>query len=99
MANFQAGGSFLPNQDVQLSGVSRVDHLRAGPTYYDASGALAPQAQNAIIRKATAALMTLAAPTAPDQDGDLLIITSQTAAAHTVTGVALLADAENVALA
>ena len=43
------------------------------------------------ITKATAALCNIAAPSV-GQDGMTLVITSATAAAHTVTGVALIAD-------
>ncbi len=43
------------------------------------------------ITKATAALCGIVAPTAA-QDGTTLVITSATDAAHTVTGVALIAD-------
>lgn len=74
--------------------VQALKHVRLGlgqPTYYTASGAIPPVADLAIIQKASAAAMTLAAPAAAD-DGQVLVITSETAAAHTVTTSHLLAD-------
>jgi hypothetical protein len=60
---------------------------------YGVSGAIAIPISdtNIYISKASAAVMTLAAP-ATTQDGLTLTITSNTAAAHTITGVALIAD-------
>ncbi len=60
---------------------------------YGVSGAIAIPTSNTniILSKATAAVMTLAAPPTT-QDGLELTITSQTNAAHTITGVALIAD-------
>ncbi len=60
---------------------------------YGASGAIAIPTKNTTIEisKATVAAMTIVAPAA-DQDGLRLTITSVTGTAHTVTGVALLAD-------
>ena len=69
----------------------------ATSTSYGVSGAIAVPTTAAnvenfiVIAKATAAAMTLAAPAA-DQDGLLLVITSQTAAAHTVTATGLFSD-------
>jgi len=48
-------------------------------------GAITVQPGVAVITKATAAVLTLAAPTAGTHDGVVLIIISSTAAAHTVT--------------
>lgn len=61
-------------------------------TSYSVSGAITVPLtdQTIIINKATAAAMTLAAP-AYDTN-PFVVITSASAAAHTVTGVALLAD-------
>lgn len=85
------GGAFVPNADYTLTGIDSLDHLRYRPTQYSASGIIPPAAGCALITKATAASMTLAAPTIA-QNGDILVITSQTAAAHTVTAVGLLGD-------
>ena len=60
---------------------------------YSVSGAIAIPTKNTTVEisKAGIALMTIAAPPA-DADGLRLVITSTTGSAHTVTGVALLAD-------
>ncbi len=60
---------------------------------YSVSGAIAIPVKDTrvILDKTSAAVMTLAAPPTT-QDGLELTITSQTAAAHTITGVALIAD-------
>ncbi len=88
-----AGGGLLPNQGFRNTGQVTLDHATLGlnTTYYSASGAIVPAAGCAVITKATAAAMTLAAPTQA-QDGAVLVITSRVGTAHTVTGVALLAD-------
>lgn len=58
---------------------------------YSVSGAIAvpPKDTTIVIDKATAAVMTLAAP-GKDMDGLTLVITSVTAAAHTLTATGLL---------
>lgn len=48
-------------------------------------GAIAVKMGVVLITKATAAALTLAAPTATTDDGKILVIDSATAAAHTVT--------------
>lgn len=48
-------------------------------------GAIAVKMGIVLITKATAAALTLAAPTATTDDGKILVIDSATAAAHTVT--------------
>lgn len=48
-------------------------------------GAISIKSGIVVITKGTAAALTLAAPTAGDDDGKVLIIDSTTAAAHTVT--------------
>lgn len=60
---------------------------------YSVSGAIAIPTRDTmvVLDKATAAVMTLAAPGA-DQDGLQLYVTSTTAAAHTITATTLLAD-------
>jgi hypothetical protein len=85
------GGAFLPNADYNTTGTWAIRHLKLPGTEYSASGIIPPVAGTAILTKATAATMTLPAPTLAN-NGAILIITSQTAAAHTVTGLALLAD-------
>lgn len=52
-------------------------------------GAVAPDASFSVLTKATAGAYTLAAPTA---EGQRLVITSGSAAAHVVTATGLLAD-------
>ena len=54
------------------------------------SGALSVSSGNYIITKATAAALTLAAPTAGSMDGMTIVLISQTAAAHTLTATTLL---------
>ncbi len=50
-----------------------------------ANGAITLTNGTVFITKGTAAVLTLAAPTTPDNDGHSLMIVSETAAAHTVT--------------
>lgn len=50
-----------------------------------ADGAITVQPGLVVITKATACVLTLAAPTATTHDGYIMIIVSTTAAAHTVT--------------
>ena len=87
----QSGGAFIPEDSAHVSGVWTFDHLNLGKVEYAASGAIAVTAGLALITKASAAAMTLGAPAA-SQDGAVLVISSETAAAHTVTATALLAD-------
>jgi len=54
-------------------------------TLAPADGAISVKMGIVLITKATAAALTLAAPTATTDDGKVLIIDSATAAAHTVT--------------
>lgn len=54
-------------------------------TVYAADGAIAIRSHTAVLTKATAAAMTLAAPTAGAHDGVVIDIISTTAQAHTVT--------------
>lgn len=63
---------------------------------YSVSGAIAVPKRDTIVvlDKAGVAAMTLAAP-AVDQDGLMLIVTSTTAQAHTITATSLLADGES----
>jgi hypothetical protein len=55
------------------------------PTLAAADGAIAPASGLTVITKATAAALTLAAPTTGTDDGKTLTIIAATAAAHTVT--------------
>jgi hypothetical protein len=54
-------------------------------TLASGDGAINPSSGLTVITKATAAALTLAAPTAGTDDGKTLLIISATAAAHTVT--------------
>ncbi len=89
----QSGGAFIPEDSAHVTGAWQFDQIRLGlgRTSYSASGAIPPVSGLALLTKGTAAAMTLAAPAAAD-DGAVLVISSETAAAHTVTGVGLLAD-------
>lgn len=58
---------------------------------FPANGAIAANSGIAIITKATAAAMTLAAPT-PEEEGAELSIVSTTSAAHVVTATDLIED-------
>lgn len=61
-------------------------------TNYNASGAISVNYGVAIITKSSAAAaMTLAAPAASD-DGKVLVVTSRTAKAHTITATSLIND-------
>lgn len=88
MANAQV----VPTQNNWNTGVSRgpgeaaaLAQLPTGYYLVDTSGAIPLLAQTVIITKATAAVMTLAAPAAGVDDGKIIRIVSTTAAAHTVT--------------
>lgn len=89
----QPGGCFLPADGALVTGQWTFTAITLGmfPTIYAASAAIPPVAGTALLTKATAAAMTLAAPDV-SIDGALLVISSETAAAHTVTGVGLIAD-------
>lgn len=54
------------------------------------NGAVAPVSGNYVITKAGVLAMTLAAPTAGIQDGTIIVITNNTANAHTLTATGLL---------
>lgn len=61
------------------------------PQIISASGAVSPFVANTyIITKAGVAALTLAAPTATIDDGNEIVITSNTANAHTLTATGLL---------
>ena len=79
-----------PGADSPVPVPSAQDHIVS----YGANGAIALPTQpqtTVVLTKATAAAMTLAAPT-KDMDGYVLFITSTTAAAHAVTGAGLFND-------
>lgn len=88
-----AGGALMPSEAQKLTGQVTAPHLLPGynTTYYGASGAIKEKSGMVVINKGGIAVMTIAAPAAAD-DGLQLVITSTTGSAHTVTGVALLAD-------
>lgn len=88
---FSNGGGLDLGASYLTTGLWAHKKIRYTPTAYSASGIIPTGAGVAVITKATAAAMTLGAPTVA-QDGDLLIITSETAAAHTVTATTLLAN-------
>lgn len=92
--NVSTGGSLDLGKSINLTDTAfwTLRHVTLAGTQYSASGIIPPVAGTAFITKATAAAMTLAAPALAD-DGAVLIITSETAAAHTVTATTLLADA------
>lgn len=89
---FSNGGSLVLGDSYLTTGLWGFKGIRYTPTQYDAAGVIPAKAGCALLTKATAAAMTLGAPTI-DQNGDILVITSQTAAAHTVTALTLFADA------
>lgn len=62
-----------------------VGNAQESVTLAAADGAIAVKQGVVVITKATAAALTLAAPTAGTDDGKILRIVSTTAAAHTVT--------------
>lgn len=65
----------------------------APPAVISASGAINPhQSANYFITKATAAALTIAAPTVGTDDGVQIAFYSTTAAAHTLTGTNILRD-------
>ncbi len=92
LAPFLAG---LPSDYTELSTYSfiPVPTWRDNLVEYSVSGAIAVPKRNTIVvlSKAGVAVMTLLAP-AGDQNGMRLTITSNTAQAHTITTVNLLAD-------
>ena len=72
-------------------GVATQDDLLTAPDYYtvaSADGAVAIQTGTVIITKATAAALTLGAPTSA-QNGTVIRFVSTTAAAHTVTAATI----------
>lgn len=69
----------------------------ATPVLYAADGAISISPQTGVITKGSAAALTLAAPTAGavsagGQDNTKLVITSNTAFAHTITATSLIQD-------
>lgn len=64
---------------------------RLTPVAIAASGAVTPNTDGTyVITKAGVAALTLAAPTATTSDGTILVITSNSAFAHTLTATGLL---------
>lgn len=61
------------------------------PTEYAVDGAVDPLVDAAVLSKGTAGAYTLAAPAA-SQDGHIIRITSNSAAAHVITATGLLHD-------
>lgn len=75
----------MPTHDT-LAAVRHLPNGRSEPhTLAAADGAITVKTGVVFITKGTAAALTLAAPTAGDDDGKVLTIVSTTAAAHTVT--------------
>lgn len=90
-------GNAAVNGVVNLIGTDSMDRpIVSAPlaipfTLITASGAIAPRASaQYVITKAGVAAMTLAAPTTTTDDGEEIIIYSNTAFAHTVTATGLL---------
>lgn len=78
--------SVAGNWDVDISSLTS-----GQPQAIAASGAVAPHAAGTyVITKAGVAALTLAAPTATADDGNVIVITSNTAFAHTLTATGLL---------
>lgn len=83
------GGALVPaNQVVHQAPGGMIDST----TVYPVAVALTVQPGLAVLTKATAGAYTIPAPSNPGDNGMQMTIVSATAAAHTVTGVALLAD-------
>jgi hypothetical protein len=71
--------------NIELSGALKTPGIQNTATLAAADGAIAVKLGVVAITKGTAAVLTLASPTAGTDDGKLLTIVSTTAAAHTVT--------------
>lgn len=88
---FSGPVTFGPQAYAQFNGLVQFTGLVFALSFLTGSGAVPAHLPNMyVITDAGAAALTLAAPTAMANDGNLLFITSSTAFAHTLTATGLL---------
>lgn len=75
----------MPSTYILRKGDADQTDIKPKMAVASADGAIAIQTSTVMVTKATAAALTLAAPTSTTHDGVRIVVISTTAAAHTVT--------------